>query len=201
MSSRSLKFFIVALSMSFTAFVFMNTYEVVFNRDVAVANSVRQFAMQDQLANIIKQFDIEPEANSEKVNAKYERLAYLQFPSLSANLYLEERRVINGSWYVRPNLAHYIELNKDSRGVAVDYLVYARSSWQTIATPNDIELGSDVRLFHDGQKVATFKVQEKEVLPFSSSFVAGKSESRQIILLIEDPDSRTYFAYSLVLKD
>jgi hypothetical protein len=168
---------------------------------VAVANSVRQFAVQDQLANIIKQFDIEPEANSEKVNAKYERLAYLQFPSLSANLYLEERRVINDSWYVRPNLAHYIELNKDSRGVAVDYLIYVRSSWQTIATPNDIELGSDVRLFHDGQKVATFKVQEKEVLPFSSSFVAGKSENRQIILLIEYPDSRTYYAYSLVLKD
>lgn len=200
MRQRLLKLLLATFSVGFTALVFMNTYEVVFNRDIVMAQSVRKFAAQDQIRAIIQQFDVKPEADETEHNAEYKRLQYIQIPALSSNLYLEERRVIDGTWYVRPNLGHYVGLDKDSHGITVDYLIYARGGWQTIASPNQIEEGMDVNLFHDGREMSAFKVVEKKVLPMDSTFVASKSDRRQIILLIEDPNNGVYYEFSLELK-
>lgn len=201
MKQRVLKLFLVSVSLGFTALVFMNTYEVVFNRDIVVAKSVKKFQAHDQLRAIIQQFDLKPEEGLSHQNAEYKRLQYIKIPALSASLYLEEKRIIDSQWYVRPNLGHYVGLNKDDHGIIVDYLIYAASSWQTIASPNQIEVGMDVNLFHDGKEVSVFKVAEKKVLPLDKTFVASKSEKRQIILLIEDPKNGVYYAFSLELKD
>lgn len=198
MNQHFAKFLLAAISLCFTAFVFMNTYEVVFNKDIVVADSVHKIAAQSQVTTIIQQFDIKPVEGRQNNNAEYSKLQYIQIPALTSNLYLEEKRIINGSWYARPNLGHVVGLNKDDHGVTVDYLIYAISSWQTLASPNQIEVGMDVKLFHDGRKVAMFKVAEKKVLPLHTSFVAGKSENRQIILLIEDHDNGVYYGFSLV---
>lgn len=194
------KALLAVLTIAFTAFVFMNTYEVVFNKDIVVANSVRRFSNQEEIRDVIAQFNIKPDAD-EKHNAAYGRLAYLQFPAISSNLWLEERRVINSSWYYRPNLGHYIGLDKDSSNVTVDYLIYAEQSWQTLPDPNQVEVGMDVKLFHDGHNMSLFTVQEKQVLPMQTAFIPSKSRNRQIILLIEDAHKQIYYAFSLVLKD
>jgi|GEM_PF-3013462 len=201
MNQRFAKLLLASVSLCFTAFVFMNTYEVVFNKDIVIADSVRKITAQDQINAIVKQFDIRPVEGRRNNHAEYIKLQYLQIPALESNLYLEEKRVVNGLWYARPNLGHYVGLNKDERNITVDYLIYAISSWRTLPTPNQIEVGMDVNLFHDGRQLAVFKVAEKKVLPFHSTFVAGKSENRQIILFIEDPDNGVYYGFSLVQKD
>lgn len=201
MNQRLAKLLLAGISLCFTAFVFMNTYEVVFNRDIVLADSVRKFTAQERVDEIIKQFDIRPVEGRRSNNAEYVKLQYIQIPALESNLYLEEKRVINGQWYARPNLGHVVGLNKDDRNITVDYLIYAISSWQTLPEPNQIEVGMDVRLFHDGRQLAMFKVGEKKALPLHSTFVAEKSEKRQIILLIEDPDNGIYYGFSLVQKD
>ncbi len=201
MNQRFAKILLAGLSLAFTAFVFMNTYEVVFNKDIVVADSVRKIAAQDQISAVIQQFDIKPVEGRQTNNAEYDKLQYIQIPALNSSLYLEEKRLINGYWYARPNLGHIIGLNKDSHGVIMDYMIYAVSSWQTFSSPNQIDVGMDVKLFHDGHKLALYKVAEKKVLPFESTFVAGKSESRQIIFIIEDPDNGVYYGFSLVQKD
>jgi len=192
------KCLLVILSLAFTTYVFMNTYEVVFNKDIILANSVSKFTAQDEVNAIIQQFDIKPDANQQSYDAEYNRLQYLQFPALSSNLYLEEKRVINDQWYVRPNLGQYVGLDKDSHGVTVDYLIYTDSSWRTLPAPNQIEVGMNANLFHDGHQLATYKVAEKQIMPIHSIYVAGKATSRQIILIVEDPKHGVYYGFSLV---
>lgn len=194
------KVLLVTVSLAFTVFVFMNTYEVVFNRDIPFANSISKFVAQDAIRAVIDQFNIKPEADPTESNAVYEHLQYIQIPALSSSLYLEEKRVINNYWYVRPNLGHYIGLDKDSHNVVLDYLIYADSSWRTLPEPNQIETGMDVNLFHDDHQLAVYTVMEKQVLPFHSIFIASKSQHRQIILLIEDVHQGVYYGYSLVEK-
>lgn len=201
MSQRFAKLLLAGASLCFTTFVFMNTYEVVFNKDIVIADSVRKVAAQEQIDAIIDQFDIRPVEGRRNNNAEYVKLQYIQIPALESNLYLEEKRVINGLWYARPNLGHVVGLNKDDRNITVDYLIYAISSWQTLPAPNQIEVGMDVNLFHDGRQMATFKVAEKKVLSFRSTFVAEKAKNRQVILLIEDPGNGVYYGFSLVQKD
>ena len=200
-SQRFAKLLLVSLSIGFTAFVFLNTYEVVFNRDVVLANAIERFQAQDQIGAIINQFDVKPEDSYDQTNAEYKKLEHIQIPALSANLYLEEKRVINGNWYVRPSMGHYVGLDKDSHGTTVDYLIYATSGWQSIAAPNQIEEGMDVKLFHDGHSLAMYQVAEKKMLPNNTAYVPSKSKKRQIILIIEDPASKVYYGYSLVQKD
>jgi len=194
------KALVVTASLLFTGYVFINTYEVVFNKDIPFANSVSKFVAQSEIKAVINQFDIKPDAGPQN-NAVIGRLQYLQFPALNSNLYLEERRVINGTWYVRPNLAHYIGLDKDNNGVILDFLIYADSSWRTIAQPNQIEIGTDVNLFHDDHEMASYRVAEKQVLPIQSVFIASKTQARQIILIIEDTQHAVYYGFSLVEKD
>jgi hypothetical protein len=201
MNKRLAKVLLATMSLAFTAFVFMNTYEVVFNKDIVIADSIRKVAMQDQINTVIDQFNIKPEEGRQSNNAEYSKLQYIQIPALNSNLYLEEKRNIKGTWYARPNLGHIVGLNKDNNGVIVDYMIYAVSSWQTLSSPNQIEVGMDVKLLHDGHKLSMFKVDEKKVLPLQSSFVAGKTKNRQIVLLIEDPKNGVYYGFSLVQKD
>lgn len=195
------KFSLVTLSLAFTAFVFMNTYEVVFNRDIPVANSVARFGAQGEIRAVIHQFDIKPDADQTVSNSEYNKLESLQFPSLTSRLYLEEKRVINGSWYVRPNLGHYIGLDKDAHGVTLDYLIYTDRSWRTLPEPNQIEVGSRVNLYHDSHSQTSYKVAEKQVLPLQGTFIASKTSQRQIILLIEDSKQKIYYGFSLVESD
>lgn len=193
------KVLVLCVSLAVTAFIFMNTYEVVFNKDIAIANSVHPFTSQSQINAIVKQFDLKPEAG--RNHAPYSNIKNFQIPALNTNLFLEEKRIINGLWYQRPNLGHIVELNKDSKDRVVDYLIYTNASWQTIPSPDQIETGMDVKLYHDSGAVSNFSVEEKKTLPLQTTFVASKSEKRQIILLIEQPQNNQYFAYSLVLKD
>lgn len=195
---RSLKILLVVISLGFTAYVFMNTYEVVFNKDIVVANSISKFGAQDEINATVQQFDIKPDANQQTYNAVYDHLQYLQFPALSSNLYLEDKRVIDGKWYVRPNLAQYAGLDKDVHGVTTDYLIYTNSSWRTLPSPNQIEVGMDVNLFHDSHQAAGYTVAEKQVMPLNSIYVPSKSSKRQIVLIIEDSRNGVYYGFSLV---
>lgn len=198
---RLAKLLLAAVSLAATAFVFMNTYEVVFNKDIVLANSVHPYGEQTEIKAIIDQFNIKPDQDQQISNASYQKLQYLRFPALSSNLYLEGKRVINGLWYARPNLAHYVELDKDVHGVTVDYLVYADANWRTLPDPNDIEQGMEVDLLHDGHKLAAYKVAEKRVLPQHAVFIPGKADKRQLVLILEDAGHGVYYGFSLVEKD
>lgn len=195
------KLLLACISLAFTTFVFLNTYEVVFNQDIALASSLRKFEAEVPVKAIIRDFDIKPEENNESSNAPYVKLQSIQVPALSSTLYLEEKRVIHNELYQRPSLGHFIGLNKDNNGATVDYLIYTNESWLTIPNADQIEPGMDVRLIHDGFAQAMFSVKDKKFLPDSSTFVPSKSEKRQIILIIESKDKGRYYAYSLEQKD
>jgi hypothetical protein len=194
------KFLLASVSLFLTAFVFLNTYEVVFNKDIVMASSIQRATAQTQINATVAQFDIKPEAGQDHSNSAYGKLGRIVIPALDSSLNLEEKRVVNGQWYMRPSMGHVIGLNKDDHGTTVDYLIYAARSWRTFPSPNQIEPGMDVKLFHDGHNTSLFKVAEKKVLPLDSVFVPSKSGERQIILLIEDPANGVFYGFSLVMK-
>jgi hypothetical protein len=198
---RFSKLLLAFLSLAATTFVFMNTYETVFNKDVIFANSVKKVVAQDQINAIIQEFSGSFDDARDDTNSEYKRLESIQIPALTSTLYLEEKRIISGNWYVRPSMGHFVALDKDSRGIAVDYLIYTVSSWQTIAAPNQIEEGMDVKLYHDNHALTMYRVAEKKVLPMETTFVPSKSSKRQLILVIEDPQNQVYYGFSLVQKD
>lgn len=171
-----------------------------FNRDAVFAQSIKPMVAQDQIKAIVKQFDLKPAVNYSLHTTEYATLNRLHFSNIDSDVFLEEKRLVGDNWYTRPSFGHYIGLNKDNANVTVDYLIYMQAGWQTLPNPDLLEEGMEVSVFHDGEAVTDFKIDEKKVLPVQTTFVASKSEERQIILLIEDPAAKIYYGFSLVLK-
>ena len=188
-----------AITFGFTAFVFMNTYEVVFNRYVPLAQSLQKVAAQDVINGAIRDFSAKAGSDQTNADPDLTGMSSLEFPDLKAHWTVEESRKIDGAWFARPSAGQDIGLNKNQMGVTEDYLVYAIKSWRTLPHPDQIQQGMSVRL-HYGHAVSNFTVAEKKVSPLSSSLLVSKSEDRQILLIVEDPHNNLYYGFSLVLQ-
>lgn len=184
-------------SFLFTALVFMNMYEVVFNKDIALASSVQRVEPQGPINQIVQEFQIKSDTRLLNQSGQMENLDSLQIPSLKLNLTLEESRRIGGLWYRRPSRGHYVGLNKDDYGNTGDYLIYTDKSWRTVPAPDQIQTGMLATIAYQGGYAATFTVAEKTVLPDDRSFIFSKAEGREIILIVEDDAAHTYYGFSL----
>jgi hypothetical protein len=188
------------VTLAFTGFVFANTYEVVFNRDIPVAQSITRVATQDAIDGAVEDFKTKISSDNAVTTAPIENFDHIEIPALDIQLKLEESRKVKGEWYERPSTGHYIGLNKDAAGVTVDYLIYASKSWRTIPSPALIEKGAEVLIYHGSGGRSSFTVAEKKVLPLDHSLLVSKSENRQILLIIEDTSNNLYYGYSLVME-
>jgi len=188
------------LSALFTGYIFLNTYEVVANQDIPIAHSIRRFVAQDVINKEIREFSIKQDSRNLNNNARFEEPDYLEIPALGVRVHLEEARKIEGLWYQRPSLAHYIGLNKEDFGNTIDYLIYTDKSWRTISYADEMEEGMQVRLFNQKGVGITFEVGERQVLPLDRALIVSKTENRQVILIIEDPGMSRYYGYSLIVK-
>lgn len=195
---RMYKYVFALVSFVFTGFVFLNTYEVVWNKDVIIARSVQKVVAQQVIDTAVKDFAIK--AGSTDDVGDLGGITALEIPSLKIRLRAEEARSIDGQWYQRPSMAHYIGLNKNKDGVPVDYLLYAGTSWRTLPAPDRIAEGTEVHLIDNHGGTSVFTVSEKKQLSLDRSLIVSKTESRQIVLIVEDPHSGMYYGYSLVLK-
>lgn len=191
------KYLFALASFAFTAFVFLNTYEVVWNKDIAIARSVQKVAAQQVIDTAVKDFAVKA-GNEDAVDLG--GITSVEFPSIQARLRVEEARNIEGLWYQRPSVAHYIGLNKNAEGVTVDYLLYAGKSWRAMPAPDRIAEGMEAEVADSRGGTSVFVVTEKKQLSLDRSLIVGKVEGRQIVLIIEDPRGGMYYGYSLVLK-
>lgn len=200
MRSFFVKFLFGLISGIFTGYIFLNTYEVIANKDIPVAHAIRKIQTQEVINKEIKEFSIKQDSRNLNDNARFEEPDYLEIPALGVRVYLEEARKINGLWYQRPSLGHYIGLNKDDFGNTIDYLIYTDKSWRTIPFADEMEEGTQVRLSNRKGFSVTFEIGERQMLPLDRSFIVDKAENRQIILIIEDSEAQKYYGYSLIVK-
>jgi hypothetical protein len=197
MKHRFAKFVFGVFTFALTAFVFANTYEVLYNKDVAFAQSVTKVSNQQVINSAIEDFAAKISTDEQNPATPMIGLNEIRIPALEANVKIEESRLANGEWYKRPSVAHSIGLNKDTFGTTVDYMLYASKSWRTFPDPNSIEKGMEVLIEHD-KATSAFTVGEKRILPFDRALLVSKTEARQVLLVIEDPSSQVYYGFSLV---
>lgn len=200
MKPTIIKITFATITFACTMFVFLNTYELVFNQDIALAHSIRKVDAQEPIKGIVNDFASKNLTDEINASTGFNNMEHLEIPALKMQLHIEEARKINDQWYERPGAAHFIELNKNQHGAPIDYLFYTTQSWRTINEPDRIEKGMAVDIYFGGGDVASFVVVDKKISPITQSLLVGKLEARQILLIIENPDNAIYYGYSLELK-
>jgi len=195
---RFSKYLFAVISCAFTALVFLNTYEVVWNKDIVVAHSIQRMAAQSVINTAVREFAIKADSGAEI--ADLGGISSFDIPALQSQMHVEAARKVDGQWYQRLSTAHYIGLNKDNDGKTIDYLIYTNTSWRSLPSPDRIEEGMEVRLTDGKGGLSVFTVAEKKVLPLDRSLIVSRVEGRQVLLIIEDPHRSVYYGYSLVVK-
>lgn len=190
-----------AFTFLFTMFVFLNTYEVVFNKDIAFASSIRKVSSQKTINSAIEEFATKNQTDEINASGSLDTMEYLEIPSLNIRLRVEESRKIGTLWYERPGALHRIGLNKNQHGATIDYVLYGTASWRSITDPDRIEKGVTANVVYNGGSSSLgFTVTDKKVLPIGQSLIVDKSESRQLLLIIEEPDEHVFYGYSMELE-
>lgn len=197
MKNVSIKFVFGLLSATATVLVFLNTYEVVYNKDVVGATSVAPMVAQNAIEEVTSNFDTKQGVSQQEFQQPINNVESIQIPSLHYKIQIEDARKINKVWYTRPSFGNMIGLNKDSRQTVVDHLVYMKKSWRTIPDGAKITKGLAVNLLHDGGGVANYEVISVNRFNISQVPIIEKSEKRQIIIILEDTNTDSYYAYSL----
>lgn len=195
---RTGKYVFALVSFVFTALVFMNTYEVLWNKDIVVAHSIQRMAAQQVIDTSVREFATKADNGAEITDLG--GITELEFPALEARLKVEESRKVNGSWYQRLSTGHYVGLNKNNEGKTVDYLIYASKSWRSLPDPGRIDAGMEVKVTDAHGTTQLFAVAEKKLSSLDRSLIVSRDEDRQILLVVEDGRAGTYYGYSLVLK-
>lgn len=200
MKNSLIKLFFFTLTFVFTGYISLNTWEIMANTDLPIANSVEKSNLNSVINYLTTDFGTKLDTRYIDSNSKLGELAYLEIPSLKTRLYFEEARKLCDHWYIRPTFGGYIGLNTDSRGNTIDYLVFAKKTWSLIPYTDELELGTAVILYTKRGYKVNFEISEKHIKKYDEKIVIAKSDKRQLVLLIDDPDNRLYYGYSLVLE-
>ena len=198
----SLKFSILVFSLAITAFILASTFEVIANVDVPYVNSIQPIVAQDAVNKIVK---YNQEAGLKDFgNKKYVSLGtldYLYFPTQNVRVFTGKARQIpeksDGKWYMKPNNAHYVILNRDRNGIEGDYLFYTNQSWRTIPNSDLMSVGDKVQLVNTRGDLFQFAITDRQTLADSDPYISTQTQNRQIILIVDNPADNSYFAFTI----
>jgi hypothetical protein len=198
----AIKSSILVFSLGITLFILASTYEVTANADLPYVQSISPISAQDAVNKIVK---YNQEAGDKDFgNKRYVSLGaldYLYFPAQRIRVFTGKDRKIpetnEGKWYMKPNNAHYITLNRDKNGVEGDYLFYTNQSWRTIPNADLISLGDKVQLANTRGESYQFVVSDRQILPNSEPYISTRTNDRQLILIVDYPEQNAYFAFTI----
>ncbi len=192
---------ILILTLGVTIFIVLNTAEVTGNIDIPYINSLKPIKAQDAVTKIVRYSE---EAGIKDFGPKryvtLGNLDYIYFPTQNYRVFTgKSRKIIDydsktEKWFMKPNNAHYLILNRDKNGLDGDYLFYTDQSWRTIPNSKLIGIGDKVQLINTRGDLFQFSIVEQQELSYSESYIPQTSLERQIIIIIEDKLSDTYLA-------
>jgi hypothetical protein len=196
-----IKVIILILTLGVTIFIVLNTIEVTGNIDIPYINSMIPIKAQDAVTKIVRYSE---EAGVKDFGPKryvtLGSLDYIYFPTQNYRVFTGKSRKLTEysskteKWFMKPNNAHYLILNRDKNGLDGDYLFYTDQSWRTIPNSKIIGIGDRVQVINTRGDLFQFSIVEQQELSLSESYIPQTSQERQLIIIIEDKLSDTYLA-------
>lgn len=196
------KLIILIFSLGITIFILASTFEVIANADLPYINSINPIVAQEAVNKVVKYSN--ESGIKDFGNKKYfslNTLDYLYFPTQNVRVFTGKARQIpenpNGKWYMKPNNAHYIVLNRDKNGIEGDYLFYTNQSWRTIPNADLMSIGDKVQLVNTRGDLFQFTITDRQVLNNDDPYISTQTQDRQLILIVDNPKENSYFAFTI----
>lgn len=184
-----------------TGFVFLNSFEIVFNRDISLVGALERFESKETIESVLKK------NSNEAILSNYEKNwigdfgipKTLKIPVFSSRLPLSGALLSSGEWLVRSGSGHFLIAGPGRSGNVGDVVVYSRSGWRTISSPERLSLGDNIFLETDADWRYMFRVVNKGSLYPNQPFVKSDNDMGSLVFLVEDEPRGVVFVFECVL--
>lgn len=178
------------ITLSFTGFVFANSYEITTLKDLPYITAVKTLYVP-ALSKLVEG-GIDPAVKPEKIIIQ----------PTGTRLPLSKSIVMEDKVLQVANRAHYSVKKSNPIYSLGDSYVYTVKSWRTIESVDKVKEGDYIFLFTDKQKIS-YKVQEISVKDFYETYLNTSTNNPTLIFVVIDIEKRnlTYIKSLAVSKE
>jgi len=179
-----------------TGFVFLNSFEVLLNRDIPFIHAIDRIHSGETMRSIVGDDtrDVLDKKSQEAVG-NFGLPKTLKIPTLGSRLPLMDAIFVDGQWLSRSNSGHYLITSAGKNGNIGNVVVYTRVGWRTISAPENIKIGDNIFLDTDTDWRYMFRVDNKSALQFGQPFVKSETSFGSLIFLVEDDARKADFVF------
>lgn len=178
---------ILSTCIVFTGYVYANSYEVLFNKDLTYSSAIEEF----HAVNLLQGIRLESrgvEINlSGNVVGDYGKPEVINFSSLNKRISMIPAIVTDSQWMTRSNNGHFFVTYKENKDLE-SIVVYMRKSWRTIETPENLAVGQNIFIDTNKDWRYMFRIEDVVALDMESKYVISDKDVTQLVVLIEAPE-------------
>ncbi len=183
------------LSCLLTFFVYANSFELLFNKDLVFATSIKTFP-NTQLLNSL----IYPLTNTGVRSATYEgefgQPKEIRIPEQNIRIQVIPSLKENNNFLARANTAQYGFRSQNMDGKLGNITFYLTKNWRTLDNPATINTQDNVFIDTDKDWRYMYRILEKKVISQNSSYVPTTSPLPNLILCVDDGKKSEYIFYA-----
>lgn len=178
-----------------TAFVFLNGFELISNRNLAYANALDSVDLSAFLA-VNQQPAVA--ADSSLAIGGFGEPQYLKIGSQAQRFPLVPGITDKSDFLARASGGHYLYLAPAKNGNLGTTLIYLRQGWRTINDPALLRRGDNIFLDTNKEWRYMYRVSEITTVPTDFRFVVPDSEKAHLVVIITDKNQG---AHTVVVAD
>ncbi len=169
-----------------TLFIFANSYETAFNRNLPYADAISRVNLYPVQAAAATATD--PGIINER-KGTYGAPTTLKIAARQVKLNLAPVIYDDGNFNARSNTGHYAIVRPSRNGNLGDSIIYLKRSWRTIPEPQSVARDDNIFVDTDSKWRYLYKVVETSNISVDDRYVLPQGNKPQILILNEDTSS------------
>lgn len=192
-TEKTIQYFVLGGCFLVTVFIFLNSYETVFSKDVKYISTVETINIDSIVTSVIQQNNNVSAEDELRMIEKFGVPAYLRIPKVVSKIQLMKSiKNSDDKLLCRSNSGHYLffegSTNKDSENI----IIYIKKSWRTIDDINVLEEGDNVFVETVDNKLHMYKVDNVRKAPVNSQYTINKTDDPTLTIIIESDNDINY---------
>lgn len=177
-----------------TVFIFLNSYETVFGKDIKYINAVEIITIDSIITSIIQQDDNICTEDSVNMIENYGIPAYLKIPTNATNVQLMKAiKNSNNKLLCRSNSGHYIFFSCNEGKDSENIIIYIKKDWRTIDAINALKIGDNIFIETINDKMHMYKIDNIRKVSIDNQYkIVDKEKNPSLTIIIEDDNDVSY---------
>lgn len=192
---KSLTLLLMVGSFVLTAFIFSNSYELLFNRDLPYVQAIGNVDMQGvSLGNITNQ-ELE-KSKTPEFEGGFGAPFSIKLPIQKIRLPLISAIFTEQGWLARTNTGHYFITTPSKNNNLGTTVLYMRKSWRTVPNPEDLKTGENIFVDTNRDWRYMYRITEVNVLPYDEQYIIEDSRLSKMVMIIDDQTHHVHYIVS-----